>query len=77
MGFTYHSGTQDRTTRFCVDYRKLNSVTIKDSHLLLHIHDIFDQLSGATIFSTLDLKRAIGKYLWHQTPSPRQHSLVT
>ena len=43
--------------RFCVDYRKLNSVTIKDSYLLPLIQDIFDQLEGASVFSTLDLKR--------------------
>ncbi|XP_011858923.1 PREDICTED: uncharacterized protein LOC105556439 [Vollenhovia emeryi] len=31
--------------RFCVDYRKLNAVTIKDSYPLPRIDDIFDQLS--------------------------------
>src|SRR5205085_6078601 len=34
--------------RFCVDYRKLNAITKKDSYLL-------DSLAGATYFSTLDL----------------------
>lgn len=42
--------------RFCVDYRKLNSVTIKDSYSLPRIEDSFDQLTGNSWFSTLDLK---------------------
>ena len=42
--------------RFCVDYRKFNSVTIKDSYPLPLIQDIFDQLEGESVFSTLHLK---------------------
>ena len=42
--------------RFCVDFRKLNAVTIKDSFPLPRIDDIFDQLSGNVWFTTLDLK---------------------
>jgi len=47
---------KDGTIRFCVDYRKLNSKTVKDSFPLPRIDDILDQLSGNTWFSTLDLK---------------------
>ena len=47
---------KDGTTRFCVDYRKLNSVTVRDQYPLPQIQDIFDQIGGSTIFSTLDLK---------------------
>jgi len=42
--------------RLCVDYRKLNAVTKKDSYPLPRIDDILDQLSGNSWFSTLDLK---------------------
>lgn len=47
---------KDGSTRFCVDYRKLSSVTKKDSYPLLRIDDTLEALSGATWFSSLDLK---------------------
>ena len=50
---------RDGSTLFCVDYldyRKLNSVTIRDQYPLPQIRDIFYQVEGSTIFSSLDLK---------------------
>lgn len=42
--------------RFCVDYRKLNRVTVKDVYPLPRIDDTLDALGGAKWFSALDLK---------------------
>ena len=47
---------KDGTNRFCVDYRKLNALTKKDSYPLPRIDSILDALEGSTWFSTLDLK---------------------
>lgn len=45
---------KNNTWRFCVDYRGLNAVTIKDSHPLPRVDDTLDALAGTTWFSTLD-----------------------
>lgn len=47
---------KDGSIRFCVDYRKLNAVTIKDSYPLPRIDNILDNLAGNSWFCTLDLK---------------------
>ena len=47
---------QDGKFRFCVDYRKLNSVTKKDAHPLPRMDDLIDALLGSKYFSTLDLR---------------------
>ncbi len=47
---------KDGTTRFCVDYRRLNQITTKDAFPLPRIDDIYDQLAGATYFTKFDFK---------------------
>ena len=41
-----------RELRFCVDYWKLNEVTLNDSHPIPNIADILDSMGGATHFLT-------------------------
>ena len=47
---------RDGTTHLCVDYHKLNDVTIKNKYPLPKIEELFDQLSGARVFSKIDLR---------------------
>ena len=46
---------RDGTHRFCVDYRKLNTVTKADTFPLPRIDDLLDQLGQAKYFSLVDL----------------------
>jgi Reverse transcriptase (RNA-dependent DNA polymerase) len=44
----------DGSTRFYVDYRKLNAITVRDSYPLPRMDECIDSLGGAKSFTTLD-----------------------
>ncbi len=46
---------KDGKIRFCVDYRSLNDITVKDVYPLPLVNDAIECLGGCVIFSTLDL----------------------
>jgi hypothetical protein len=62
---------RDGTTRLCVDYRKLNDVTIKNKYPLPKIEDLFDQLNGARIFSKIDLRTGYHQLKVRETDIPK------
>jgi putative transposase len=55
----------DGSTRFCINFRKLNSVTVRDSYPLPLVDQLLDRVASrdASVFSILDLKSG-----FHQIP---------
>ena len=50
--------------RLCVDFRKLNGVTTRDSYPLPRIEDVLNVLARCCNFSALDMKSGITKLKW-------------
>ncbi|KAA3486914.1 DNA/RNA polymerases superfamily protein [Gossypium australe] len=44
------------TLRLCIDYRRLNKLTIKNKYPLPRINDLFDNFLGALVLSKIDLR---------------------
>lgn len=47
---------RDWTWHFCVDYRRLNSVTVRDVYPLPRIDDALSRLERSLLFSIMDLQ---------------------
>ena len=66
---------KDNTDRFCVDFRRLNAVTRKDSYPLPRIDDALEALNGTRYFSTMDLMS--GYWQVEMDPESREHTAFT
>ena len=47
----------DGTIRICVDYRKLNSITIKDPYYMVTLEEILDRVGNSGVMSKIDLSK--------------------
>ena len=63
------------SNRMCVDYRKLNNVTKKDSYPLPLIDETFDAIGRAKYFTNIDLAK--GFYQFAVDPESREKTAIT
>ena len=66
---------KDGSLQFCIDFRRLNALTRKDSHPLPRICESLDSLVGSAYYSTFYLTSGFGRSLWKKSLSSSQLSL--
>ena len=64
-----------RVTPLCIDFRKLNSLTVKDSHPLPRICETLESLVGAAHYSTFDMNS--GFWQVPMSPESKQYTAFT
>ena len=61
---------KDNSIRWCIDYRKLNAVTKKDSFPMPSVSETFNALAGSCLFSSVDMEGAFHSVAIH--PADRE-----
>ena len=60
-----------KTLRLCIDYKKLNRVTIQNQYLLPRTDDLFDQFRGVLVYSKIDLRTGYHQLRVRETDIPK------
>ena len=68
---------KDGSTKFCVNYRAINDLTLKDAYPLPRIDDSLDALSGGMWFSTMDLMSGYRQILMDPTDMKKTASTTS
>ncbi|GJR53511.1 putative reverse transcriptase domain-containing protein [Tanacetum coccineum] len=62
---------KDGSFWICIDYRKLNKLTMKNQYPLLRIDDLFDQLQGSRVYSKIDLRSGYHQHRVQEEDIPK------
>ena len=62
---------KDGSLRFCVDFCKLNSKTIKDAYAIPRVEDTLHLLAGAKYFTKLDLRSRYWQMELEESDKPK------
>jgi len=62
---------KDGSYRYCIDFRQLNDVTLKDAYPLPHAGLCLDAMSGSFYFSTMDLRSGFHQLDLHKEDSDK------
>ena len=62
---------KDSSMRMCINYRRLNQLTIKNKYPLPRIDELFDQLQGAAYFSKIDLRSSYHQLRVRESDLPK------
>ena len=60
-----------KTLQLCVDYRQWNRVMIQNRYPLPRIDDLFDQLRGARVYFTIDIRTGYHQLRVRETDIPK------
>lgn len=66
---------KDGTSRLCIDYRKLNSITVAETPPQIRLQDALKNIGQARIFTTLDLRMGYWQVPMH--PASRPYTAFT
>lgn len=61
----------DGSLRMCIDYRALNAITKKNKYPLPRIDDLMDNLSGAKVFSAMDMTAGYNQFMLDPSDVPK------
>nr|GEZ26571.1 putative reverse transcriptase domain-containing protein [Tanacetum cinerariifolium] len=67
----YRLASSEMKELMCIDYRKLNKLTVKNRYPLPRIDDLFDQLQGSSILSNIDLRSGYRQFRVREQDIPK------